>query len=493
MHTEETTMSNTIGNGTALDRIRAPRTKSIHRAIDFTSDGTTVGFQIQEDGPDGPTSSTVMVTSSNGAIDVQAVEESLRLGDKTYHIENGSQAPDLDNRWDREDLADFAANPQPPIGILDSLKRCIGGFIGLSAPGAYGLMAAWILMTYFTHLFTAVPYLFLFGPKSSGKSKALELLGLLSFNGKTMERTTLAALSHLTDSLRSTIIWDQAENLLGDLIGILAGGYKRIGATRYIFEKIKGIRRALGFSVYGPKAFGSTKPLNPDLLDRNIQFNMQRTDQPLPDIIGHESEIRACRHACYRFLLTKRPDVQAHYAAIPSTGTRQNEIWRPLEAVLRAADTSDVEISQIKAVFDAATARTKATLSLTEEALFQVLYDQSLEADASGDFVMKPDDIIARMHRILKKSDVPSAQQLGRMINRYGLATSSKPRTRHKTIHYTFNADRVRNLAGIYAETLAIRETISTVPSTTITQHPVIEMEMEDSTCQEKRDFQQWI
>jgi hypothetical protein len=481
------------GNVTALDRIMAPRTLLIHRAIDFTPDGTTVGFQVQEDGPDGPTSSTVMVTSSNGAIDVQAVEESLRLGDKTYHIENGSQAPDLDNRWDREDLADFAANPQPPIGILDSLKRCIGGFIGLSAPGAYGLMAAWILMTYFTHLFTAVPYLFLFGPKSSGKSKALELLGLLSFNGKTMERTTLAALSHLTDSLRSTIIWDQAENLLGDLIGILAGGYKRIGATRYIFEKIKGIRRALGFSVYGPKAFGSTKPLNPDLLDRNIQFNMQRTDQPLPDIIGHESEIRACRHACYRFLLTKRPDVQAHYAAIPSTGTRQNELWRPLEAVLRAADASDVEISQIKAVFDAATARTKATLSLTEEALFQVLYDQSFEVDAPAEFVMKPDDILSKMKKIIPERDIPSPQQLGRMLGKYGLARDKKARTRLKTINYAFNVDHVRNLAGIYAETLAIRETIDTVPSTsTIIQQPVIDKKMEDSTCQTK-DYQQWI
>jgi hypothetical protein len=314
------------------------------------------------------------------------------------------------------------------------------------------------------------------------------LLGLLSFNGKKMERTTLAALSHLTDSLRSTTVWDQAENLLGDLIGILAGGYKRMGATRYIFEKIKGVRRALSFSVYGPKAFGSTKPLNPDLLDRCIQINMQRANQSYPDIRGDEAEIRECRHLCYRFLLTKWREVRDIYAAIPSTGTRQNELWRPLEAVLRAADASDVEISQIKAVFDAATAKTRASLTLTEEALFQVLYEQSLEADASGEFTMKPDDILSKMKKIIPKRDIPSPQKLGRMLGKYGLARDKKARTRLKTINYAFNVDHVRNLAGIYAETLAIRETIDTVPSTqTIIQQPVIKMEMEDSTCQEKK------
>lgn len=481
------------GNGTALDRIMAHRTRSIHRTIDFTDNGMTLGFQIQEDGPDGSTSSTVMVISSGDSIDVKAVEESVMVGDTTYYIKPGSQAPDLADKWDPADLVDFAANPQPPTNVLDAVKACIRPFIGFSSPAYLGLVAAWILMTYLSPLFMAVPFLFIFGPKNVGKSNLLRLLKILVLNGVKASEITIAALSTLTDFLRSTIIYDQAENIPKNMTGSLADGYKKSGADRFIVERKKGERRVVKFSGYGPKAFGSTEPIPLDLFDRCIQVNMQKTTDPKLDFMGHEPIIRACRHICYRFSLTKWPEVQAHYAAIPSTGTRQNELWRPLEAVLRAAGASDSEISSIKTVFDAATAKTRASLTLAEEALFQVLYDVSFTASGSAEFMMTPDDIISVMQKIMKKSDVPSPQQLGRMINRYGLATSSKPRTRHKTIHYTFNADHVRNLAGIYAETLAIRETISTVPSTTITQHPVIEMEMEDSTCQEKRDFQQWI
>ncbi len=92
--------------------------------------------------------------------------------------------------------------------------------------------------------------------------------------------------------MRGTVLIDQAEKLRndkgnGNLIGLLADSYKKAGGKRRIVDTSNG-RCVMEFSTYGPKAFASTKDLDPDLRDRCIRIPMVRTRKLLPDLQGQE-------------------------------------------------------------------------------------------------------------------------------------------------------------------------------------------------------------
>ena len=147
-------------------------------------------------------------------------------------------------------------------------------FLDLPEP-AYGLLEAWTVGTYYAHLFTAFPFLQFHGPKESGKSKTLEAMRCTYFNAWKGRDITAAALGDTSDGQRGTLLLDQAEKLNqeheGNLIGLLADSYKKAGGQRRVVEITKAGRSILEFSTYGPKAFASTKNLDPDLRDRCVR------------------------------------------------------------------------------------------------------------------------------------------------------------------------------------------------------------------------------
>ena len=419
----------------------------LHSAIDFKPEGMVVGFGILVEGDDGPEDQTFHVVCDEHGFRVELTNQVLFLGKQKYLLNNSVSPPLVEDHWSLEKIADFLKNPIYPTGIFHTITSTVKKYSELQQQAQYGLIAVWVMATYFAHLFPAFPFLSFIGPKETGKSKLLEIINLMAFNSVKVKTITEAALCDTTDGLRGTVLIDQAEALPQNLMGTISDSYKKAGAMRRIIGHKNGKRVIKEYSGYGPKAFATTKDLDPDLKDRCCQILMQRSIQPMPDIFGFEPEWAEIRDMCYRFLLLKWQDVQATYMQLPFTGNRRGELWRPLESVLRVLKVPQRKFEKIKRAFEHGTEKTRDRLSNVEEALFDVLLEQ---ARRQQKFEMTVNDILDKMKPFLDKSEFPTPQGLGNKIALFDLADDKKKRTRQKLVHYLFSADRVKDLANRY-------------------------------------------
>ena len=138
------------------------------------------------------------------------------------------------------------------------------------------------------------------------------------------------------------------------------------------------------FSTYGPKAFASTRSLDPDLADRCIKIPMTRSRRRLPDLEGWEPVWTNIRHALYCLTLTSFQKVFLAYSMIEGDGSRPMELWRPIGAMLSALHVPHEEEQAIQALFFEQTQENRAGLSMWEATLFGVMMD--VARDQTGDF-----------------------------------------------------------------------------------------------------------
>ncbi len=322
--------------------------RRIHPAIDFFSDFMSIGFRV--DLPDNDVGLLLVISDAQG-VKVEVAPEQIEMGGMVYQVKQGAP-PFLRDVWGLDLLKAFIANPTYKR-LYDDLKAIYQTNLDLPEP-AYGLMAAWTVGTYFAHSFTAYPFLHFHGPKESGKSKSLEALRCACLNAWKGRDITSAALGDATDGLWGTLLLDQAEKLNSNennnLIGLLADSYKKAGGRRRVVEITKNGRSVLEFSTYGPKAFASTKPLDPDLADRCVRIPMTRTRRKLPDLEGWEPVWGGLRDKLYRFALASFKNVRQYYEANSGSGTRIGELWRPILAVLLSMEVEEEEIEELSAL-----------------------------------------------------------------------------------------------------------------------------------------------
>ncbi|MBW1992407.1 MAG: hypothetical protein JRI59_09895 [Deltaproteobacteria bacterium] len=434
--------------------------RRLHPAVDFPDGHMTLGFRV--DLPDGGEGLLLIISDGQG---VQAMvnPEAVDIGGRTWAVGRGTP-PWLQDRWALDRLRAFLERPTSPANLYDRLKAALQAYLDLPDP-AYGLLAAWTAGTYFTQLFVAYPFLHLFGPKETGKSKTLEALACLCFNPFKGRDITAAALGDTVDGQRGTLLFDQAEKLSsenGNIIGLLADSYKKAGGKRRVVEVSKSGRSVLEFSTYGPKAFASTKPLNQDPDDRCIRVPMTRTRRRLPDLEGFEPVWAELRDALYRFSLAAFKEVAQAYQAIPGDGTRLTELWRPIGALLQALGVDPAEAEAVRKFYMRGAMQTRHEPSDWEAALLETLQEQAEKAD--GPFEMTAGEILEAMGI---EGDVrPGKKWLGEALARFNLFKEKLPRRylegnrRRKVQPYLFDPSQVLRMCEIY-----LRDTPQNDPS----------------------------
>jgi hypothetical protein len=435
---------------TSLETLQSvPR---IHPAIDFHEDFITLGFRVDQ-GEDGD--ELVLVISDAHGIKALVNPKEVECGGQTYRVKSGAP-PFVNNTWGLVKLRDFAQNPVSSQTLFEDLKQAFKKYVDLHEP-VYGLMAGWTTGSYFAHMFTAYPFLHFHGPKECGKSKTLEALRCVCFNAWKGRDISAAALGDTTDGQRGTLLLDQAEKLDGspetggNLIGLLADSYKRAGGQRRVVEITKAGRSVLEFSTYGPKAFASTKALDPDLADRCVRITMTRTRNRLPDLEGWEPIWAELRDKLYRFTLTRFGGVRAHYQGIEGNGTRIGELWRPMQAVLQALDVEQREIEEIRQVFMAGAEEGRHELDGWESSLFDVLRQKAEEGmDA---FKMTGADILKAMD--VQGESKPGNPWVGSALSRFSLLSGISKREyvdgrKQKVKVYPFNSAHILKMYEIY-------------------------------------------
>lgn len=227
-------------------------------------------------------------------------------------------------------------------------------------------LTLWTIGTGCHNLFQAYPYLHLFGPKRSGKTKTLTLIKCLGFNGIRSHSLSAAAIYRLVESGHTTLLLDEQDYLANpdrkeDFRVLLYGGYKQ-GSYVVRNEKLSsGKIVPAKFTIYSPKALANIEGLEDVLQDRAITIIMPRSVDPNitrrePDeedpmwlekrnelaslYIKHWKEIREA----YSVTLKALGDVE-DYSSLPDglkplfkearnyLYSRAREIWAPIVAL----------------------------------------------------------------------------------------------------------------------------------------------------------------
>lgn len=358
-----------------------------------------------------------------------------------------------EDRWPKENILSFIKNPVSPEGLYQEIKQVLKQYIEFQKESVYGLITAWIIATYFSLIFHAFPFLFIYGKKQSGKSRLLDLLERLAFNAMKIKGMSVASMTDSIDGVRGTFLNDQAESLSdsrnAEILGILADSYTIGGGKRRIVDISNKRRRVVEFGTYAPKAFASIREIDSDLKDRCIQITMLRAmkDYPYPEAflpIWH-----GLRDKLYRLLLTKWREVRGIYQNTGEGVTqRVRELWRPIETILLLEKVSDEEIRAIRVFFLDSMMETQAELSESEVELFETLFEM-LEDTKEG--IYSAEEIATRINTRPKDGMSDKAMQIwtGRVLKQFSLYNEQVGR-KNKKRAYRFTYDYVKNIFDRY-------------------------------------------
>jgi hypothetical protein len=424
-----------------------------HPAYEVSHDFVSLGFKETVVVDDVPQDRNLYIVSHDDNIFVTN-KPVFQLGDFKIVINEGERVLiSLNDKWTKKRLQDFIKNPLSPEGLYNEVKEAIKQYIEFQKVAFYGLIAAWIIATYFHRIFYAFPFLSFPGKKQSGKTRTLDVLSLLSFNAFKIKGVSIPSLADSIDGQRCTFIMDQAEVLSDkrnvELLGILADSYTIGGGKRRIVSITNKSRRVLEFETYAPKAFATTRELDTDLKDRTIEIVMIRAEREYPEPVPFLRLWQNLRDKLYRLLLTKWPEVREIYSTAGQGVTqRVRELWRPIETILILEKVPGEEKKAIKETFLESVIETQTGLTELEDALIQALRDL-LEFNPEGEFTAT--DIVGKMcipeTEKFKKRE--QTKWVGRALNRLCLYVRKAGRVANKR-KYFFVREHIENIASRY-------------------------------------------
>jgi len=372
----------------------------------------------------------------------------------------GRELININDRWSRDALNQFLADPSPPDNLYHRIKDTLKQHVDFQKPEYYGITASWVIATFFHRCFFAFPYLNFFGKKQTAKSRALELLERLSFNAVKVKGTSVASFVDSVDGLRGTFLTDQAESLSDprnvEIVGYHADSYTVGGGKRRIVQIVNGTRKVLSFESYSPKGYSAQKELDQDLRDRCIVIPMIRTDKEFPYPAAHLPIWGELRNDLYLLLLTKWQEVQKIY---PDTGKdlsmRIRELWRPLETIMILEKVPDQEIMAIKKIFLEGMSLAQDELSDREEYLFEALLKltESKKDDPNG-VSLAASDIGNQMKALAQAANTDLGFDkdralftwIGFAIKRLSLFTSRDTTNNARKHQYIFHHSHVKEI-----------------------------------------------
>jgi len=359
----------------------------------------------------------------------------------------------LADKWDKEKLTAFTKNPTVPEGLYGETKAVLRDFIEFQDEAHYGLIAAWVIASYFHRCFHAFPFLFFYGKKGTGKSRVLDLLERLCFNAIKIKGISVASLGDTVDAVRGVFLLDQAESLADkqntELLGILADSYTSGGGKRRVVFISNKNRRVLEFETYSPKAFASAKELDLDLKDRCVEVLMLKATKEYESPEPFLPVWAELRDKLYRLLLMKWQEAKEIYqTAGQGVKHRVRELWRPLDTILTLEKVPANECDKIRQAFLESMEETQTGLTDLEASLLSTIL--SLLADKENG--------IFTATEIADKMDLPETETftranqtkwVGRTIYKLGLATQKTGRQKNKH-SYLFEKGRLEKILNCY-------------------------------------------
>lgn len=231
--------------------------------------------------------------------------------------------------------------------MLSDLERHFERYAALS-PGLPLVLALWSIATHLFDCFDTIPYLAITSPtKRCGKTRAAELLELVSANPQRTVGISVAALFRSIDLKKPTLLIDEAESLRGKddrataLREILNAGYRKGQKVIRCFGGNGKDWKPREFETYCPKVLVLIGSLPETLADRCIPVQMKRrTDETLERFrFGRaKRETKSLVRSVNQWARANRTAVKRWYEKNDLTclADREAELWLPLFAVWNA-------------------------------------------------------------------------------------------------------------------------------------------------------------
>jgi hypothetical protein len=290
--------------------------KPIHPALDYVDGVAYVGTMMfwhlfKKNGEKMVRSYPTIITSDGKAIPLHGVYVAKLGLSLKRHVK------DLPSRWSSESIKEFLDGKAEvdPEELYIAMKEALQTYIELEDPNAYDFLVLWSVGTYFFHLFSAFPYLYIGGIKQVGKTKLLTVLSRICFNAKFSTDITTSALFRSVENFRCTLLMDETENLSNPernqaMRCLLLSGYKRGGVAERVNPNTYALET---FEVYSPKALANIKGIEEILEERCIPIIMKRGKTP--NIINAEVPLDAdfwqkIRDMLYIFYLTHAKEIK---------------------------------------------------------------------------------------------------------------------------------------------------------------------------------------
>jgi hypothetical protein len=235
--------------------------------------------------------------------------------------------------------------------VLDAARAFIARFCALPSEHAYDAVTTWAAHAHIIDAFDSTPRLAFLSPEpGSGKTRALEVLELLTPNPMLAVNATPAALfrSVANRQTRPTILFDEIDTVFGpkakdneELRGLFNAGHRRSGVA-YRCVGDGGGQTVVAFPAYAALAVAGLGALPDTILTRAVVIRMRRRApgehvEPFRERIAGPSgrKLATALHdwttACGDVLNDTWPDMPEGITDRPA------DVWEPLIAIADAA------------------------------------------------------------------------------------------------------------------------------------------------------------
>jgi DNA primase catalytic core len=253
------------------------------------------------------------------------------------------------------------------VDVFTDLCETFHRFIWHRDSSLHIILSLWTMESYVFMIFDSIGYLSAVATKRAAKTRILELLEELTFNGMMLSGQSEAYTYRKVESDRVTLLLDEADRLAkqlkwgNTLLEQLRSGYKRSGKTGLCEGES---HSPTEFSTYSMKAFANATGIEEMLSDRVIILNPERkpVDVKVDRLLMRKEKKRfqLIRNKLYTWALCHAKQIHNTYTAggIPSEyhdyiSDREEEIWAGILAIAKVID-SDSDINLFKSVLDIA-------------------------------------------------------------------------------------------------------------------------------------------
>ena len=174
----------------------------------------------------------------------------------------------------------------PGDELMEEVKTFVMRHVDLFDERLYDVVTAWIFVSWLPEAFNAVPYLWIMGPKSSGKTRLLEVLQHLCYRAMLAAHISDSALFRSIEAYHPTLLLDEASEVYSRetqscIQNLLNSGYRRGQYVVRVGGLESGQPKLELFDVYGPKALAGLGGFKETLESRSILVSMEKNVRPV--------------------------------------------------------------------------------------------------------------------------------------------------------------------------------------------------------------------